>query len=258
MPPTAQQRREQILLQVLERGHVAVRDLANGVAVSEATVRRDLRTLADAGEIDLVYGGATIPSRPEASFTARSLRNIEAKRIVGRLATELVHENETIFMDSGTTLYEMIPHLKRRRGISAIVTSARFALDLGSGADLNVILVGGQYRPERIDSVGPLATEFLEQLRGFRAFIGADGLSRDFGITAHDIDSAHLNRVAMKNAREIILLVDHTKFVSSSLFKIGEFEAISRVVTDREPPPEWRSFLADRGIEIVIPRTDDR
>jgi len=249
-----QPRREYILSQVYAKGHVMVKDLSINMSVSEATVRRDLRVLADENQLELVYGGATVVRNSDYSFRSKGMRNIEAKRVVGQLAANLVNDNDQIFVDSGTTCFEMAAFLKRKRGLSIIVNSARLAVELGDVSGLSVITIGGQYRPDRMDSVGPLAITTLDQLRGYIAFIGADGMSVDFGVTAADIDSAHIYRLAVRNARETILLVDHSKFLSPSLFKIVDWDAISRLVTDQKPLPEWMEFLDSRGIETIYPK----
>ncbi len=245
-------RRDFILRQILDHGRVEVKTLAQAMAVSDATVRRDLRSLADLAQVELVYGGATLPRATDFSFRSKAMRNVEAKRVIGELAAGLVPDNDQIFVDSGTTCFEMCRHLRRRRGLRVIVNSARLAFELGNG-EIGVILIGGAYRPERMDSVGPLATTTIEQLRGYVAFVGADGLSRDFGVSASDIESAHLYRQAIRNARETILLVDHTKLMAPSLFKICELDDISRIVTDQKPDAEWQEFLAARGIEVIFP-----
>lgn len=258
MPPVSQQRKELILRKVLESGHVMVRDLSEEMTVSEATVRRDLRALSDQGEIELVYGGATLPRSSDFSFRSKSQRNTEAKRVIGRLAADLVHDGETILLDSGTTVSEITPFLKRKRGLAIIVNSARMAIELGTSKEsASIITLGGQYRPDRMDCIGPLAVSTLEQLRGFRAFIGADGLNMEFGVTASDIDSSHLYRLAIRNATETILMVDHTKFQTPSLFKICEIDSISRIVTDRQPPREWMTFLNEHGVEVIHPKDQD-
>jgi DeoR family transcriptional regulator, glycerol-3-phosphate regulon repressor len=231
---------------------VSAKDLAANLAVSEATVRRDLKALADDGQVELVYGGATLRRPTDYSFRTKITRNVQAKQVVGRLAGELVGDHDQIFLDSGTTCFEVTPFLKRRRGLSVIVNSARLALELDSPG-LSVILLGGQYRPDRMDTVGPLATSTLDQLRGYVCFIGADGVSMDFGLAAADIESAHLYRRAVQNARQTVLVVDHDKFTSASLFKIVDWDAISKVVTDREPAPQWMEFLSARGIALVLP-----
>lgn len=258
MSLTTKQRREQILSQLYANGQVEVRDLAATIAVSEATVRRDLRALADEGQIELFYGGATLPRASDFSFRSKSLRNVEAKRIVGRLAAALVADQDHLYLDSGTTCFELCLQLRRRRGLSVIVNSARLAAELAAIPEISVIMIGGHYRPDRMDTIGPLASATIDQLRGYRAFIGADGLSMDFGVTASDIDSAHLYRQAIHNARETILVVDHTKFLTPSLFKITDFDSISRIVTDRRPSPEWLDYLNARGIDAVFPEQEEQ
>lgn len=253
MTLTSQERRDRILAEVLERRHVSAKDLACRIDVSEATVRRDLKALADAGKIDLVYGGATLRRAFDSSFQARLNTNRDAKLTIGRLAAELVGDGAQIFVDSGTTCFEMAPLLKRRRNLSVIVNSARLALELDAPG-LNVIVLGGQYRPDRMDTVGPLATATLEQLRGYVCFIGSDGLSMDFGVSAGDVESANLYRLAARHARETVLLADQSKFSVPSLFKIIEWDAVSRVVTDARPADEWTRFFDDRGIECIYPR----
>ncbi len=252
MSTSTERRREEIVGEVYEKGRATIKSLAKLLAVSEATVRRDLKSLAEGGQVQLVYGGATVPRPSEFSFRSKSLRNIEAKRVIGRLAAELVRENEQIFVDSGTTCFQMARHLKRKRGLTVIANSARLAMELDSPR-LSVILLGGQYRPDRMDVIGPLTTRALMNLRGYKAFIGSDGLSMDFGLTASDIESANMYALAVSNASEAVLLVDHSKFDSPSLHKIVELTEISRVVTDARPSDEWMEFLAGRNVEVIWP-----
>jgi len=246
------QRREKILAAIYEKRHVSARDLAVDLSASEATVRRDLRTLAAAGEIDLVYGGATLRRPSDYSFQSKGQRNVEAKRVIGRLAADLVGEDQQIYLDSGTTCFEMLPFLKNRRRLSIICSSARLAIECNTPG-VSVILLGGQYRPDRMDTVGLLATATLDQLRGYVCFIGADGLDRDFGPAAADLESADLNRRAVRNARQTVLLVDHTKFDTASLCKVVDWDLVSRLVTDRAPSPEWMDFFGARGIQVDYP-----
>lgn len=249
---SSKQRREAILSAVMERRHVTPKDLAIHLDVSEATVRRDLKALADEGRLELVYGGATLPRAGDFSFQSKLARNAEGKRMIGKLAAELVSDGDQIFVDSGTTCYEMAPFLKRRRGLSVIANSARLAMELDV-AGISVILIGGQFRRDRMDTVGPLAASSLDQLRGYVAFIGSDGISMEFGPAAADIESADIYRRAVRNARETVLLVDHSKFSSPSLFKIVDWNAIKRLVTDRPVDREWNEFLRTRGIEVIHP-----
>jgi DNA-binding transcriptional ArsR family regulator len=112
MSSTTEQRRERILAEADHNGRVSVRDLALALGVSEATVRRDLKSLADDGQLDIVFGGAILPRTLDYSFPSKERRNIESKRIIGALAARLVNDGDQIFMDSGTTCGHMARYLR--------------------------------------------------------------------------------------------------------------------------------------------------
>ena len=256
MSQATEERRKQIMLQLLDRKHVTVKELAALMGISGATVRRDLRAMADEGEILLVHGGATLPRERDFSFQAKQLRAIEEKEIIGQLAAGLVVDDDHVFLDSGTTCFEMVASLKKRHGVTVLTNSARLALELNAPG-LSVFLIGGEYRPDRMDTVGPMAMTALQQVRGYVAFIGADGVSMDFGPSASDAASAHLHRLVIENAREAVLLVDSSKFGGASLFRIVDWTGIAKVVTDREPDEPWMRFFEEQSIEVVYPRESD-
>jgi len=258
MRQATRDRQQRVMSELIDRKHVTVNDLADNMGVSEATVRRDLRSLAESRQITLVHGGATL-SRADFSFTAKHDRNLAAKRIIGCLAASLVSDGQQLFLDSGTTSFEMAPFLARKHGLSVVLNSARLALELRvpGGPDLNIIMLGGQFRPDRMDTVGPITLANLEQLRGFITFVGADGLSMEHGPSAVDMESAHLYRMAVANARETVLLVDHSKFAAASLFRIVEWDNIDRIVTDLPPTEEWKAFLASKEIQVHYPESSE-
>ena len=104
-----------------------------------------------------------------------------------------------MFLDSGTTCSELVPYVKRMHEITILTNSARLALELDASG-VQLFLIGGEYRPDRMDTIGPMAVSTLNQVRGYTAFIGADGLSTDFGPSASDLASAHLHRQVVANA----------------------------------------------------------
>jgi DeoR family fructose operon transcriptional repressor len=252
MSRATHERRDQIIARLISHKHVMVKDLSEELAVSDATVRRDLQALADSGEVELVHGGARLANNADFSFQNRMEHNRTAKQVIGQLAAGLVDDGDQLFIDSGTTCLTVAAHLRQRSGVNVIANSARVARELDNSG-VEVIMVGGKYRPQRMDCVGPIANATLEQLRGYIAFIGADGLSMDFGPSASDIDSAATYRQAVKNARQTVLLVDHTKFAEPSLYKIVEWDAIDQIVTDRAPDESWLEFFTRQEIAVVCP-----
>lgn len=255
MTSTIQKRRDEILTLAYQSGHVSVRDIATELRVSEATVRRDLQGLAAEGLLELTHGGASVVKSSDYSFMSKFRRNIESKRIIAKMASDLVSDGDQLFLDSGTTCYEMTACLRSKKGLSVIVNSVRTAQEL-QAPGVNVLLLGGQYRPDRMDTVGPIAFEVLERLRGYRAFLGTDGISLDFGLTSVDVDSAHIFNLATRNALDCVLLADSSKFDHPSLYKIAEFSCISTLITDKKPSAEWVAFLAENNIDVIFPKTE--
>jgi DeoR/GlpR family transcriptional regulator of sugar metabolism len=246
-------RKDEILRILYEQGHVEVRIISETFNVSEATVRRDLRRMNDEGLLELVYGGATLPRKGNFSLRSRQTRNMEAKRLIGQMAADLVRNGDSIFIDSGTTCCCMVPHLLMRQDLSIITNSNLVAAEIGERTNFNVLQLGGKFRFERMDSIGPFAQMVIEQLSGYRAFIGADGLALDIGMTTTDVETAHLYRSVIQHASEITLLADHTKFNAPALYKILGIDAVNRIVTDLPPPKEWADCLERNGIDVILP-----
>ncbi len=253
MTASMQQRRQTILAQAYQHGYVEVSVLAKNLNVSEATVRRDLHNLAEEGQLRLNHGGATVVRGSDHSFISKSTRYVDSKKLVGQLAATLVQDGDQIFVDSGTTCFEMISPLRSKQGLSVIVNSIRTAQELYAPS-LNVLLLGGQYRPDRLDTVGPMASASLERLRGYKAFFGSDGIGMDFGPTSIDIESASLFGQAVSNAKEAILLVDQSKFGSPALYRIVKWDKVTTIVTDARPDDTWTQFFASEGIKVVYPQ----
>lgn len=246
------QRKERLLDTLMDQGHIEVRQASERFDVSEATIRRDLRTMADEGLMELVYGGATLPRKGNYSFRSRKSRNMEAKRLIGKTAAALVRDGDSLFIDSGTTAECMVPHLLARKDLNIITNSNIVAATIGEQTQFQVLQLGGKFRYERMDSVGPFAEMVMQQLSGYRCFIGADGLGQTVGLSSTDVETAHLYKTAILHASETILLADHTKFGAPALYKIVGMEAVHRVVTDRMPTGEWPDFLNRLDIEIIV------
>lgn len=252
MRASISQRRDKILSYIAAAGHVSVHDLASVLGFSESTLRRDLRSLAREHSITLTHGGATLVRQFDPSFRGRWALNIEAKKIVGQLAASMVRDGETIFVDGSTTCFQMIPHLKTKCDLTVVTHSARIALEFDVGA-VGVILIGGTYRPGILDCVGPMAVRAIDSMRGYTAFLGADGLGMDFGVSAFDPECAHISAAVASNAKRTVVVVDHTKFYHNALHRMADFDEISCIVTDRRPTAEWERFLESRGIQLAVP-----
>ncbi|MBD3347300.1 MAG: DeoR family transcriptional regulator [Chitinivibrionales bacterium] len=250
--------RKKIILDKLDtEGSILVKELADELAISETTIRRDLNELNAAGLLKQVYGGAvrTEQESPLINFSIsnRSTHNIEAKKLIGKCAASLVHDNDIVYIDPGTTSWEMIPYLRDKKNLTIISNSVRLLQCLEYIGHHNIIQLGGTLRPDRLDTVGTVAQMGIEQLRGYKAFQGGDGLDINFGLSAVDHESAMIAKVILAGARETIILADHSKFEQPSLlYKIVDIDKIDILVTDEHPPASWEEKCRESSIQLII------
>jgi DeoR family transcriptional regulator, fructose operon transcriptional repressor len=252
------EQRKKVILDTLARdGSLLVKEFASALGISETTVRRDLNELDSLGLLKQVYGGAVRLESGHVGLglpvSKRSTREIEAKRHIGRAAAGLVHDSDIIYIDPGTTSWEMIPYLRAKRNLTIISNSVRLLQCLDHIGHHNIIQLGGTLRQDRLDTVGTLAQVCIEQLRGFKAFQGGDGIDIAFGLSAVDHESALMAKTVLGNAREICILADHTKFENPSmLYKIIDVDKIDNLITDRPLSWEWDSACRAAGVEVIV------
>ena len=252
----AEKRHKYITERLREKGRVSVSTIASDLNVTEVTIRRDLRYMAKSGLLKKTYGGAVLPGPLEnnVSVQFRHTQNLQAKRIIGKLASELIEHGDIIYLEAGSTCYEIIPHLNRYKDLTVIVNSLYLMGRLHELTQHKVIITGGQYRPERMDMTGPAAESTISQLGGFKAFTGADDISIESGISGADVATVSFTKLVLKNAAKVIFVGDHTKFDNPALYKIADLNRLDYIVTNREPSTAWHNAAQKNGIKLVYPQ----
>jgi DeoR/GlpR family transcriptional regulator of sugar metabolism len=252
MPPSVNERKEKIIAAAFKNSFVSIKEMSEELGVCEATVRRDIQAISEEGLLEVAHGGAYAVKNSDYSFISQSVRNSGAKKTIAEFAAEFVKDGDQIFLDSGTTCFEMTKHLRARKSVSVILHSVRIAEELNAPG-LNVLMLGGKYRPDRMDCVGPIAEQTLKKLRGYTAFLGTDGMSREFGFASVDVDIAFLLGLAVTNCKQAILLADSSKFDKAALYKIRDLQVVSVVITEKKPAKEWRQFFDKHKSKLVYP-----
>ena len=252
----AEKRHQYILEQLRSNGRILVSSIAGDLDVTEVTVRRDLSLLSKTGLLKKTYGGAVLPgpANNNVSVRFRHTRNIQAKKNIGKSAADLVKDNDLIYLEAGSTCYEIIPFLSKYKNLTIIVNSLNLMRRLHELTRHNVIVTGGQYRPERMDMIGPLAEAAIAQLGGFKAFTGADDISRSAGISGADVATVTFAKIVLKQAETVIFVGDHTKFDKPALYKIADLDALDYIVTDRPLNENWLKIARKKNIITIFPK----
>ncbi len=248
----APQRRQRIRSIVESRGAARLDELSTILGVSQATVRRDLDELAADGAVRRVHGGVVaIGERPsEPHFDVKAVEAAAEKERIAARALELLAPDDTVYLDSGTTVLAVARMLRGWDRLTAVTNSLPAATEL-AGRGPRLIVVGGEFRERSQAFVGPLTQPLLESIHVDRAFMGTYALSLEEGMTTTDPAEGSTKELAMSRAREVILLADSRKFGTSSLVGAGRLDAIDILVTDDGMDAGAVRDLEQRGIRVI-------
>jgi DeoR family transcriptional regulator, fructose operon transcriptional repressor len=248
----APQRRERLRLMVEGRRAVRLEELSTALGVSQATVRRDLDELASAGRLRRVHGGAVaVDDRPsELGFDVKAAEAAPEKARIAARAVELLAPDDTVYLDSGSTVLEAARLLRGWDRLTVVTNSLPAAVEL-AGRGPRLIVIGGELRATSRALVGPLTQPLLEVLHVDRAFIGTFAFSLDEGLTTTDPAEAYTKELVMARAREVILLADSRKVGTRSFVHAGRLEAVDVLVTDTGMDDRTARMLERRGIKVI-------
>ncbi|MGL4850311.1 MAG: DeoR/GlpR family DNA-binding transcription regulator [Clostridium sp.] len=221
------------ILEMLENNElIKVSEILEETKASESTIRRDLAYLEKEGLLIRVHGGAKRldTKEEELSYTEKLSKNIGDKRKISEYAAKEVCDGDSIFLDAGTTTFEMIPFLKGKN-IFVITTGIDH---IGELIKYNIpcYMVGGKVKMKTKAIIGGDALEFLKKFNFDKAFLGANGVDEKFGFTTPDGEEASIKKLSKELSKQVFILADNSKLNKSTLVKFAELnEGI--IITDK-------------------------
>lgn len=249
-----EERRRAILDRVRTSGSMGVTGLSDQMRVSAATIRRDLRLLAQRGDLERTHGGAVNPpfgTAYEPVYRDKFGRHGAEKRAIARHAAALVRDGDVVILDSGSTTLGLVGHVMRLRGLTVITNDLKIAVALANGSTVEVIVLGGRVRSHLFSVIGPSAETGLHDLHADIAFLGADGISLEAGVTNANLDEAAIKRRILAAGQRRVLLADHTKFGRTTLAKVCDIDAFDEILTDHGITEEDLEPYRQRNPRIV-------
>ncbi|WEK05307.1 MAG: DeoR/GlpR family DNA-binding transcription regulator [Candidatus Devosia phytovorans] len=250
----AEPRRMKILEWLQEEGSARVRDLSVAFAVSEATIRQDLERLDNDGFVVREHGGAYLKSVPAQvqSMSLQHLSNMDSKKKIGRAAAGLVHNGETIILDSGSTTTEIANNLTGHDGLNVITNAINIALTLGALPSMQVHLSGGLFKAPTLSVTGEKSGDFFEGIFAEKLFLATAAVSFEAGLTFPAMADLYVKRAMIKAASKVYLVADSTKIGRTSFSSLGSIDLIGGFITDDGIRDEDRAEFERRGIEVII------
>lgn len=225
-------RRDAVLLLLREQTTGSISEIAARFRVSEMTIRRDIQKLSDLGQVIRIPGGARIERSfgGERSFHERMHRMAEAKSAIGKAASQLVRNGESVTIDSGTTTLFIARHLRQHRDIVVFTFSLAVLEELAGSQSVRVELTGGAYRRTSHDLVGNAVADSLAAISADKVFFGAAALSFRKGVMVYDREAP---RALLDAGREKILVIDSTKIAQEAMYGFCAVARCDLIITDR-------------------------
>jgi DeoR/GlpR family transcriptional regulator of sugar metabolism len=168
------QRKEHLLALLEAEGRVVAKTVASDLGISEDSIRRDLRELADEGRCIRVYGGALPVPAADAPVAQRLSIATDSKERVARAALALIRPASTLILDAGTTTLAMARMLPG--DVTVLTPSPAVALAAMESSRARVIMIGGELSRHSAVVGGALAQEAIARLAADVFFLAATGI----------------------------------------------------------------------------------
>jgi DeoR family fructose operon transcriptional repressor len=248
----AEERQGKIEEILTNKESIKVSEIAEIFNVSESTIRRDLQEMEEKKLLTRTHGGAVGINRRnfEPSFSEKSVEHSDEKRIIGELAADLIEDGDTLILDSGTTTLEIAKCI-RAKNLTVITNSIDIAAELSSRESVEIIVTGGTLRLNTRAMVGSIADGVLSNFKADKAFIGANGISVEDGVTTPNFMEAQTKRAMFNSANKVYVVCDRSKFNEVSFSLISPIRGVTSVITAGEVDRAVVDAFSDVGVEIL-------
>lgn len=247
----ASERKDEILRALERDQRVQAGELAARFGVSEDTIRRDLRSLADEGRIRRVYGGAVPPSPIAATYAGRVAESVGAKDAIARAAVRTLRAGQTLFLDAGTTAAAVARHLPVDLPLTVVTHSIPAAAALLEKPRAEVVVLGGRLLHAAAAAIGSDVVDGYRRCRADLCVLGVASVHPTVGLGVFQHDDAEVKRAMIASATEVMAVAAGEKFGTAAPFLVGPLSALDRLVTDADPDAELLAALAREGIKLV-------
>jgi len=254
-------RRKKLLKILAERGSVTVTELEGALNASAATIRRDIAVLATSGQLVKVHGGAQhiAPDKPGglvgSNFRESTAVHPERKRAIARRAAQMCLDGETVIINGGSTTHMMAEYLAESQ-LTILTNSFLTAQQLLTQSRNEILLPGGKVYREQNVIVSPFENDVIQNHYASKMFIGAAAVS-PLGLLESDPLLVRAEIKLMKQADEIIVLVDSSKFASRrGGLIVCPLSRVKMLITDSGVAAETVEMLQGQGIEVIVVEAD--
>lgn len=247
-------RRQEIANLVNAQGYANIEYLSNKYGVSTQTIRRDILALSKDNLVIRLHGGAgSVSTLVNISYDARRISMLEEKQRIAAAAVTLIRPSQSIFMTGGSTMEIVAKELSSLSTLCIITNNIHAAMHLYSKNEIELLMPCGRVRHHNGCIIGPATIEFISNFQTDFLIMGIGAISAEGLLLDYDYEEAMLMDRMMKNARQVILVTDASKFEKSATAQVGHLRDISYLVTNKKPPTPFCELIAEHNVTLIIP-----
>ncbi|MGE8213121.1 DeoR/GlpR family DNA-binding transcription regulator [Stenotrophomonas sp.] len=238
-----QERQQRILDQLRTQGRVVANELALAFAVSEDSIRRDLREMAAKGLCRRVYGGALLPTPQFDALPERLGRDDPERNALAAHAASLLLPGQVVLMDAGSTNVAIARAL---RGTAlTVVTNAPAVADALSGAQAaEVVMIGGRIDPRSGGAIGSIALQQLAELQADVCIPGVCAVDPETGIWGINAEECAFKQAMLRASDATLIVASNEKLGARGSFRIAGVEQVDQLLISDRVGTEMQERLA--------------
>lgn len=250
-------RKEYILEKMKKQPSITVKELRAAFGVSEVTVRKLLVQMEQEGTLKRSWGGAVriTNAAHELPYEDKENKCLMEKRAIAQVAYDLINDGETIYIDCGTTSFELVKLVVAGNKRLIVCTNAfNILAELRRAPDIQSIMIGGELRPAIYSCVGPMAVKMMQMIVVDRAFVTGDHFSLDHGFSVSTLKDADMKAAVFKAAKRNYIIMDSSKYGDDSMAIMGNVADGYTLITDWQLSSEIAHEFEKRGTRVMIAR----
>ncbi|WP_252502172.1 DeoR/GlpR family DNA-binding transcription regulator [Sporosarcina sp. Marseille-Q4943] len=228
------ERQKKILELLIVNKVLKISELAQELNVSVETLRRDINLLSSQGKIEKIYGGVKLVewNFGESSIDVRMISRLEEKEMIAQKCSEYIHDGDCIYLDSGSTTYQIAKLIKNKKNLTVITNSIPVVNELLT-SDIELIIIGGKVRKEEKSVTSYDFLFNFHELNILKAFICASGITVENGISDYNLEEAITRKKMIELSKEVFVAADSTKFGKNVTIGIAPLDKIDYIITDQ-------------------------
>lgn len=227
-------KRQDKIIEILKEKDVASFDeLVKVLQTSYATVRRDCENLESLNLITRIPKGVELNEKKyDIDIEYRQIKNISIKRKIAKRAAKFLKKDTFIFLDSGTTVNELIPYIKDMN--ITVVTNGTMHLNKLMDNKIETIVLAGRVKNKTRSIVSPESIKQIKRYRFDACFMGTNAFSEELGYMTPDIDEAEIKRAVIESSKIAYILAEKSKFNKISNVRFAQFDKCIYIGEDND------------------------